>query len=229
MKDIEFFKRHLEIHGDYDVCPEAEYERILFATGILSENKGKTILDAGCGSGAFSEKLNMLGYHSVTGMDLSAELIEKACQKNKAGTVKYRVGNVLKMPFDDESFDIIFCGGMLHHLPEQLKETAAESARVLKNGGKVYFFEPYLKCVNSYLRYKLLCYNRTEEECALEPLIVNQAFTAGGFKDFKWKKLKGVKCVYSAPNSGFAEKAVGGLRKLINETLLSLLHKPRIK
>jgi len=220
MKDVEFFKKYLDEQGDYEVLPENEYENILRSTGILEENRHKTILDVGCGSGAFSIRLHRRGFTNITGMDLSSELIAKAIQKNKNNEIRYQVGNILKMPFNAGAFDIIFCGGVIHHLPKQIKEVSAEFGRVLKSGGKIYFFEPYSKCLNSLLRYRILSRNRTEDETALDPVKLRQILEGAGFMDFKWVKLKGVECIYHMLDNGLTERIMGKSRKLVNEFIL---------
>lgn len=75
MKDSDFFNKYAREKGFYEAYPESEYRRIISATGILKEPRDKKILDAGCGSGAFTFRLAREGF-KVSGIDLSKELVK---------------------------------------------------------------------------------------------------------------------------------------------------------
>ena len=49
------------------------------------EHAGDTILDAGCATGEYIQRLSTLGYHCV-GADVNSEYIDMAKQKNKSGS-----------------------------------------------------------------------------------------------------------------------------------------------
>ena len=108
---------------------------------------GSRILDACAGTGKYSFYLAERG-HSVTACDLvehHVNIIKSAPNANKlAGAM---VCNVLDLSqFEDESFDIVLCIGVMHHLPLDDKKILAirECTRVCKLGGLV---------VLSYLNY----------------------------------------------------------------------------
>lgn len=66
------------------------------------------------------------------------------------------VGDVVAMPFDDESFDTVFCNQVLEHVDNPQK-VVKESARVLKSGGyficSAPFLEPSHADPNDFFRY----------------------------------------------------------------------------
>ena len=89
------------------------------------------VLDAGCGDGRFTSKLIRQGVTAV-GVDISHEMLQVA--KDTGG--EFTVGDLERMPFGDETFDIVLCSMVLHHFPS-IDKMSEEAARVLKKGGKL--------------------------------------------------------------------------------------------
>ncbi len=216
MDDKEFFNELAKKRGLYKVYPDREYARIFAASGIPTEAKGLRVLDAGCGSGAFSGSLADMGF-SVTGLDVSDEMIvlARATVKN-AG---FFVGDILRTPFPENSFDIVFCGGVLHHFPGRLRECALEFRRVLKPGGRVYFFEPYAFSLNSLLWYKLFSMDRTPGEAALDPDQVRKTFGTAGFGKMSWVRVNRIEHLRTGADS-LRGLAVAALRVFISRYLI---------
>ena len=69
------------------------------------------------------------------GIDLSKSLIEIA--RNKHPDIEFRQGNILNLPFEDESFDGVWAHASLVHLEttEEVVRALREFNRVLKPGG----------------------------------------------------------------------------------------------
>jgi 2-polyprenyl-6-hydroxyphenyl methylase/3-demethylubiquinone-9 3-methyltransferase len=101
---------------------------------------GKEALDVGCGGGFLSEELSRLGL-SVTGVDPSGESIGVAREHAAQGglSIDYRVSCGEKLPFADESFDMVFCCDVLEHVSD-LGRVVSEISRVLRPGG-IFFFD----------------------------------------------------------------------------------------
>ena len=99
---------------------------------------GKRILDGGCGSGRLAFVLKKLGASEVIGIDVSAFAIETA-ERYRAhldmDAISFMKGSLLELPFDDQSFDVIFTMGVLHHTPDW-KGGLTELIRVLKPEGE---------------------------------------------------------------------------------------------
>jgi SAM-dependent methyltransferase len=107
--------------------------------------EGKVVLEYGCAYGETT--LNEYRLHEcakeVHGIDLSDVAIEKAkARAAKLGVTNafFRDGNAEAMPYEDETFDVIFGRGIIHHL--DLNASFAELKRVLKPGGIISFYEP---------------------------------------------------------------------------------------
>lgn len=95
--------------------------------------KDRRVLDMGCGSGRYSIALSLLGAKEVVAVDYQAKAFAAAqeyCVKNSLN-VKFQESNVLDLPFEDESFDFVFCNGVLHHT-SNLEKGIREFFRVLK-------------------------------------------------------------------------------------------------
>jgi len=92
-------------------------------------NLSGRILDNGCGIGLLYEKIEA---EKIVGLDLSSEMLRHA----RKFSDQLVLGNSQQLPFKDNSFDLVFCRSLLHHLPDP-ELAVKEIARVLKPGGEV--------------------------------------------------------------------------------------------
>jgi ubiquinone/menaquinone biosynthesis C-methylase UbiE len=98
-------------------------------------------LELGCGTGFFTLNLKLAGVIDeghVT--DLSPGMVEVA-QRNARGLgfeVQGRVADAERLPYDDDTFDIVIGHAVLHHIPD-LDLAFSEILRVLKPGGRFVF------------------------------------------------------------------------------------------
>jgi SAM-dependent methyltransferase len=88
-------------------------------------------LDAACGTGRYSEFLAGRG-HRVIGVDSSPEMLARARVRVPDGD--FRLGDLHRIPVDDDAVDLVACGLALTHIPA-LEPILAEFARVLRPGG----------------------------------------------------------------------------------------------
>jgi len=103
------------------------------------EVQGKSVLDAGCGTGIFSIIFANKGAEHVTGIDISEGSLKTAqTLKEKFGltSTEFQKQDMLALPFPDESFDIVWAWGTVHHTTDPLK-AITELIRVLKPSGSI--------------------------------------------------------------------------------------------
>jgi len=88
-------------------------------------------LDVGCGSGGNTAVLRDLGWQ-VTGLEYSPAAAELA----RARGLDIVQGDATRLPFPDESFDLVISTDMWEHV-EDHQAVARETARVVRSGGRV--------------------------------------------------------------------------------------------
>lgn len=131
----------------------------------LPIESGARILDAGCGTGLLTFSLmRILDFPvRITALDLSSSSLVTA-QKSFAETdgalrheVSFMQGNILSLPFADESFDMIVTSGALEYVP--LQEGLREMARILSPGGHLLHLPvrpaPVSKLLELMFRFKI--------------------------------------------------------------------------
>ncbi len=141
-KELEFFNRHIDNHCDYDVLSAETFEEVLDKSGLLNSDIPLRMLDTGCGTGVWTERLALRGY-SVYGVDISLKMVQAGVKRRSAGKTPFTLiaGDIEMLPFKAASFDVCFGGGVLHHFPS-LDNALKEMKRVLKHNGRICFLEP---------------------------------------------------------------------------------------
>jgi len=134
--------------------------------GILGQ--GKHVLECGCGINSYAHELSPV-VASLNGIDISDEAVRQS--REQAETLRllncrFDIMNAESIEFADDTFDLVFGVGIIHHL--DLPVFFSEAGRVLKQGGSILFMEPlgYNPFLNLYR--KLTPRLRTPDE---HPLI----------------------------------------------------------
>ena len=102
----------------------------------FDKTRGKKVLEVGCGAGydAYEFCRNGANY---TGVDITPENIERT--KKHLSLVGFdadiRLGDAEHLDFPDESFDLAFSNGVLHHIPD-IRKGFDEIHRILKPRGE---------------------------------------------------------------------------------------------
>ena len=144
-------------HGYYGVAGDQPKERRQAQIDLIEEllswanaqlgaahadRKIDRILDVGCGIGGSSLYLAEKFDASVTGITLSPvqanRAIARAKEKGLSDRATFEVADALKMPFPDESFDLVWSLESGEHMPDKRK-FLQECYRVLKPGGMFIF------------------------------------------------------------------------------------------
>ncbi len=98
---------------------------------------GRLVLDAGCGGGRHCEELKIVwGAETVIGTDLS-EAVLTAFERTKEKVGIHIVhASIYALPFQRNFFDVVFCLGVLQHVPDPYRGFAA-LMECLKPGGRI--------------------------------------------------------------------------------------------
>jgi ubiquinone/menaquinone biosynthesis C-methylase UbiE len=104
--------------------------------GLLDE---LDVLDVGCGTGTTDQFL-VARVGSLLGVDISEEMLAQA--RESVRDAEYRWYDGEKLPFPDETFDVVLAICVLHHVPESRRyKFVSEMVRVARSGGIVAVFE----------------------------------------------------------------------------------------
>ena len=139
----------IAVHFSQTRAKELWPEFQLFKKYLSSCQSGRIkILDIGCGSGRLVRLFNQFSRQvDYTGIDISQNIINQAKRdfyprtvQNRFLEVKFKLANMLSLPFKDSVFDYVFMVASLHHLPNQQFQTQAlrQAYKVLKKGGYIF-------------------------------------------------------------------------------------------
>ena len=170
--------REKEFHNRLQSSSKGRFENVfykaLYNSGedffnfLKINSPNSNILDYGCGIGSSLKKVIEFNPKKITGIDISDISIEKAKKIIKVDNfnVDLFVDNCENTKFNDNTFDIVYGTGILHHL--DIEVCLKEIHRILKPGGKFLFIEPLgtNPLINFYR--KLTPKSRSEDE---HPLI----------------------------------------------------------
>lgn len=111
---------------------------IVYASGFLF-SPGDRVLDFGCGAGRMIRHLRELsGTCEIWGADTSAEHVYW-CKQNLSPPFNFvTTTKVPHLPFEDASFQFIYCGSVFTHIDDLADAWLLELRRILAPGGRLY-------------------------------------------------------------------------------------------
>ncbi len=142
------------IAGDDE--PYYRYKRKKFLQLLHTVDfQGKSVLEIGCGPGGNLLEVWKRQPAKLAGADISSNMVDIA-RENLPSEVNIHKVDGKTLPFEDETFDLVFTATVLQHNTdeEMLKRVVAELARVSKN--KVILFER----IEKEIKGDELCYGR---------------------------------------------------------------------
>lgn len=164
----------------------------------LNLDENSLILDAGSGTGIVTLGFQDADFHakkiialdlSFNSLKISREQFEKDKKINTKNICAVQ-GNILKMPFADETFDLILTCGVLEYVP--LDTGLSEFARILKRGAKLVLIPVKPSMVGSVLE---ILYNFKTHSIAETEAIARNYFEIIGNHEFPliepigWSKM----------------------------------------
>ena len=166
----------------------------------------KSILDLGGASGWFSEQLKNED-NRVISIDLN---ISRLKQCRKAEPI---LGNILYLPFKENSFDAIFARAILHHVPEKLDKCLGEIKRTIKNEGLILIEEPgYFNPIAYFARKFFPTTIHDPNEKPFDPKFLEKKIS----EYFEIKEIE-YYCIFSYPMPHIIPRLPQSLRPLARE------------
>ena len=147
-REISHFEENdwYKIESSEELDPESITHYLKDLIHKTSLNKKSKVLEIASGGGQFGIKLVKETNAEYIGLDLTPSFVKEANKRAKEGKVEanFIQGDAAKLPFKDNSFDIVYVTYSLHHFPnaESLDKVSKEVFRVLKKGGYYYTLEP---------------------------------------------------------------------------------------
>lgn len=148
----DYWEKFMYSHGKKPYGDElAEYEKEFFDSLLFHSKKAEKILDIGCGDGRMLRILKKSGVRAkLFGIDISRNV--------KTTEFNYKVGDTRKLPYKDNTFDVVYSLGTVEHFKETDK-AINEHFRVLRNGGFCIITVPHLSILRffgwlNYIRLK---------------------------------------------------------------------------
>ncbi len=125
-----------ELHGPSTIAIE-HHARYSWAAPLAA---GRDVLDAGCGVGWGTVLLAESGARTAVGMDIDQRALASA-RARADGKAEFVRGDLVALPFDDGTFDLVVCFEAIEHV-EQPLQVMDEIHRVLRPGGVVAVSSP---------------------------------------------------------------------------------------
>ena len=132
MRDHEnFWDRNAARYDRFMRKDRAAYEE-MYAL-IRPVVKAKTVLELATGTGLIAKHIVNAAAH-IEATDASAEMIAEAKRDNPSAKLHFSVQDMFRLPYAEESFDVVIVSNALHIVP-QPEKALAEIHRVLKDDG----------------------------------------------------------------------------------------------
>ncbi|MBC8214215.1 MAG: class I SAM-dependent methyltransferase [Candidatus Marinimicrobia bacterium] len=106
-----------------------------FLKSAINQIEIKSALDVACGTGRLTKELLSFNIESVTGVDISKEMLSTAKEfcNNQANKARFEVSDATDLSFNKNEFDLVVSFRFLDHLPvEKKKDVICELGRCSK-------------------------------------------------------------------------------------------------
>ncbi len=181
---------------------------------MLGDITGLTVADLACGDGFYTRKLKAAGAADVTGVDLSAEMIQLAVDEERNNPLGCKYENKDAAEFETPPLDLVVAMYLLNYAKNaaELEDFCKTAFSILKPGGRFVGFNDNIqnppKGSESFSQYGFdkecadppkegdaIVYKITNEDGTkfefnnfyLKPETYARAFKQAGFSSFEWK------------------------------------------
>jgi 2-polyprenyl-6-hydroxyphenyl methylase/3-demethylubiquinone-9 3-methyltransferase len=197
--------------------------RVDYAKNILKQleinSEEINALEVGCGGGILTEEIAKMGF-ITTGIDPSEQSLNIAIKHAQESNleIKFEKGTGENLPFQNNSFDVVFCCDVLEHVRD-LPKVISEISRVMKNGG-IFIYDTFnrtifskigvIKILQEWKRWAIMPPNLHVWEMFIKPDEIRFLLKEN---QLDWKEHRGIKPNISYPKMlGYLHKrAIGDL------------------
>ena len=132
----------MQEHKDFWDKNAGRYDRFMRKNGAAYDEmyelirpvvKAKTVLELATGTGLIAKNIVNAAAH-IEATDASAEMTLEAKRDNRSAKLHFSVQDMFRLPYAEESFDVVIVSNALHIVP-QPEKALAEIRRVLKDDG----------------------------------------------------------------------------------------------
>ena len=129
-------------HKDFWDKNAGRYDRFMRKDGAAYDEmyelirpvvRHKTVLELATGTGLIAKNIVNAAAH-IEATDASPEMIAEARRDNQSAKLHFSVQDMFRLPYADNSFDVVIVSNALHIVP-QPEKALQEIKRVLKEGG----------------------------------------------------------------------------------------------
>ena len=126
------------------------------AAAGFDKSEGLRVLEVGCGLGTDGARFARAGA-IYTGVDLTEAAVSLARRRFELEGLpgEFRVSDAERLDFPDESFDLVYSHGVLHHTPDTAR-AVREIHRVLRPGGRAVVMLYHRDSYNYRINIRLL-------------------------------------------------------------------------
>lgn len=175
------------------------YAKKLFEQLIKINTEKLSALEVGCGGGILSEEIAKMGF-ITTGLDPSEQSLNIAIKHANDNNlkIKYEIGTGENLPFQKDSFDVVFCCDVLEHVHD-LPKVISEISRVLKNRG-IFIYDTFnrthlskisiINILQEWKRWAIMPPNLHVWEMFIKPDEIRSLLEEN---HLEWKEHRGIK------------------------------------
>lgn len=136
----EFFDGYKKLRDDPSAANYVVEKPALFS--LAPDLNNKSVLDLGCGYGENCIRFLELGARKVTGLDISAKMLEVARNENSSPRIEYINKSMTDLDDITDKFDVVFSSLAVHYI-EDFDKLARDVYRLLNPGGYFIFSQEH--------------------------------------------------------------------------------------
>ena len=150
--------------------------------------KGERVLDVGCGAGGPARVLVAEMGAIVTGIDITARLIELAKRLGEISriSVRFEQADALQLPFEDASFDLVWTQHAAATIADKTK-FYGEIRRVLRPGGRLAMHDLMQGSTLGALHMPIPSADSEEVTFLLQPERLKEMLSTLGLREILWR------------------------------------------